>query len=68
VAILGLGQGRLQPAVVTGDRGPEIVPRLIMPVVLSIDHRVLDGADSVNFLKRFKQIMEDPDELLMSLI
>jgi pyruvate dehydrogenase E2 component (dihydrolipoamide acetyltransferase) len=68
VAILGLGQGRLQPAVVMGDQGPEIVPRLIMPVVLSIDHRVLDGADSVNFLKRFKQIMEDPDELLMSLI
>jgi pyruvate dehydrogenase E2 component (dihydrolipoamide acetyltransferase) len=68
VAILGLGQGRLQPAVVMGEQGPEIVPRLIMPVVLSIDHRVLDGADSVNFLKRFKQIMEDPDELLMSLV
>ncbi|MCU0603653.1 MAG: 2-oxo acid dehydrogenase subunit E2 [Desulfobacterales bacterium] len=68
VAILGLGQGRLQPAVVTGEQGPQIAPRLIMPVVLSIDHRVLDGADSVNFLKRFKQIMEDPDELLMSLI
>ena len=68
VAILGLGQGRLQPVVVTGEQGPQIVPRLIMPVVLSIDHRVLDGADSVNFLKRFKQIMEDPDELLMSLI
>lgn len=68
VAILGLGQGRLQPVVVTGEQGPQIAPRLIMPVVLSIDHRVLDGADSVNFLKRFKQIMEDPDELLMSLI
>ncbi|MFO7707221.1 MAG: dihydrolipoamide acetyltransferase family protein [Desulfobacterales bacterium] len=68
VAILGLGQGRLQPTVVTGEQGPQIVPRLIMPVVLSIDHRVLDGADSVYFLKRFKQIMEDPDELLMSLV
>jgi pyruvate dehydrogenase E2 component (dihydrolipoamide acetyltransferase) len=39
-----------------------------MPAVLCIDHRVLDGADAVNFLKRFKQIMEDPDELLMSLV
>jgi pyruvate/2-oxoglutarate dehydrogenase complex dihydrolipoamide acyltransferase (E2) component len=29
---------------------------------------VLDGADAVNFLKLFKQIMQDPDELLMSLI
>jgi pyruvate dehydrogenase E2 component (dihydrolipoamide acetyltransferase) len=67
VAILGLGEARLQPAVVPGANGPEIVPRLLMPVVLCIDHRVLDGADAVNFLKLFKQIMEDPDELLMSI-
>ncbi len=68
VAILGLGQGRLQPAVVKGEKGLAIAPRLIMPAVLCIDHRVLDGADAVNFLKRFKQIVEDPDELLMSLV
>jgi pyruvate dehydrogenase E2 component (dihydrolipoamide acetyltransferase) len=68
VAILGLGQGRLKPAVVRGEKGLTIAPRLIMPAVLCIDHRVLDGADAVNFLKTFKQIMEDPDELLMSLV
>jgi len=69
VAILGLGQGRLQPAVVKkGEKGLAIAARLIMPAVLCIDHRVLDGADAVNFLKLFKQIMEDPDELLMSLV
>jgi len=68
VAILGLGQGRLQPAVVKREKGLAIAVRLIMPTVLCIDHRVLDGADAVNFLKLFKQIMEDPDELLMSLI
>ena len=68
VAILGLGQGRLKPAVVRGEKGLTIAPRLIMPAVLCIDHRVLDGADAVNFLKIFKQIMEDPDELLMSLV
>jgi pyruvate dehydrogenase E2 component (dihydrolipoamide acetyltransferase) len=67
VAILGLGQGRLQPAVVRGKKGLALAPRLLMPAVLCIDHRVLDGADAVDFLKRFKQIMEDPDELLMSL-
>lgn len=67
VAILGLGQGRLQPAVVRGEKGLAIAARLIMPAVLCIDHRVLDGADAVNFLKIFKQIMGDPDELLMSL-
>ncbi|MBI5580953.1 MAG: 2-oxo acid dehydrogenase subunit E2 [Deltaproteobacteria bacterium] len=68
VAILGLGQGRLQPAVVRGEKGLAIAPRLIMPVVLCIDHRLLDGADAVNFLKIFMQIMGDPDELLMSLV
>jgi pyruvate dehydrogenase E2 component (dihydrolipoamide acetyltransferase) len=68
VAILGLGQGRLQPAVVRGEKGLAIAARLVMPAVLCIDHRVLDGADAVNFLKLFKQIMEDPDELLMSLV
>jgi pyruvate dehydrogenase E2 component (dihydrolipoamide acetyltransferase) len=68
VAILGLGQGRLQPAVVKGEKGLTIAPRLIMPAVLCIDHRVLDGADAVNFLKRFKQIMEDPEELLLFMI
>jgi pyruvate dehydrogenase E2 component (dihydrolipoyllysine-residue acetyltransferase) len=68
VAILGLGQGRLRPAVVRGGKGLSIAARLIMPAVLCIDHRVLDGADAVNFLRLFKQIMEDPDELLMSLV
>jgi pyruvate dehydrogenase E2 component (dihydrolipoamide acetyltransferase) len=67
VAILGLGQARLQPAVVPGKNGPVIAPRLLMPAVLCIDHRVLDGADAVNFLTLFKQVMEDPDELLMSI-
>ena len=68
VAILGLGQARPQPAVVKGEKGLAIAPRLIMPAVLCIDHRVLDGADAVAFLRDFKRIMEDPDELLMSLI
>jgi len=68
VAILGLGQGRLQPAVVKRESGLAIAARLIMPTVLCIDHRVLDGADAVNFLKLFKQSMEDPDELLLSVV
>jgi pyruvate dehydrogenase E2 component (dihydrolipoamide acetyltransferase) len=68
VAILGLGQGRLQPAVVMDQKGPQVVPRLIMPAVLCIDHRVLDGGDAVSFLNLLKQIMEDPDQLLMSLV
>lgn len=69
VAILGMGQGRLQPAVMRkGDEGHEIAPRLIMPIVLCIDHRVLDGADAIRFLRVIIDSLEDPDELLMSMI
>jgi pyruvate dehydrogenase E2 component (dihydrolipoamide acetyltransferase) len=69
VAILGMGQGRLQPAVVEIDDGePEIAPRLMMPIVLCIDHRVLDGADAIKFLKVIIDLLEDPDELLITMI
>jgi pyruvate dehydrogenase E2 component (dihydrolipoamide acetyltransferase) len=69
VAIMGMGQGRLQPAVIEkGDGEPEIAPRLIMPIVLCIDHRVLDGADAIQFLKTVIEALEDPDELLISMI
>jgi pyruvate dehydrogenase E2 component (dihydrolipoamide acetyltransferase) len=69
VAIMGMGQGRLQPAVVEkGDGEHQIVPRLIMPIVLCIDHRVLDGADAIQFLKTVIEALEDPDELLISMI
>lgn len=68
VAILGMGQGRLQPAVVTaGDGTQRIEPRLIMPLVLCIDHRVLDGADAIRFLKVMVDALEDPDELLLAM-
>ena len=69
VAIMGMGQGRLQPVVVDkGDGEHEIAPRLIMPIVLCIDHRVLDGADAIKFLKTVIEALEDPDELLISMI
>jgi len=69
VAILGLGQGRMQPAVVTDERGKhEIVPRLIMPISLCFDHRVVDGADAIRFLRLVIDALEDPDELLITMI
>ncbi|KJR99013.1 MAG: dehydrogenase [Desulfobulbaceae bacterium BRH_c16a] len=69
VAILGLGQGRMQPAVLTDDRGRhEIVPRLIMPIVLCFDHRVVDGADAIRFLRVVIAALEDPEELLITMI
>ena len=69
VSIMGMGSASLQPVVRKGgDNGHEIVPRLLMPIVLCIDHRVLDGADSIRFLKVVIDALEDPDELLMTMI
>jgi pyruvate dehydrogenase E2 component (dihydrolipoamide acetyltransferase) len=69
VAILGVGQARMQPVVRDEGKGDfQIVPRLIMPVVLCIDHRVLDGADAIKFLRVIIDALEDPDELLMSMV
>ncbi len=68
VAIMGMGQARMQPVVITEDNGEhQIVPRLIAPLVLCIDHRVLDGGDSIGFLNAVVEALEDPDELLMSM-
>ena len=67
VAIMGMGRAILKPWVIESQNGPEIVPRLIMPLVLTIDHRVLDGADAVRFIQVVKEVLEDPDELLMSM-
>ena len=69
VAILGMGSTSLQPVVrEKGGNEHEIVPRLMMPIVLCIDHRVLDGADALRFIKVIKDSLEDPDELLMTMI
>ena len=69
VAILGVGQARMQPVVREKEKGNfMIVPRLMMPVVLCIDHRVLDGADAIRFLRVLVDTLEDPDELLISMI
>jgi pyruvate dehydrogenase E2 component (dihydrolipoamide acetyltransferase) len=47
VAILGVGQGKARPVAIDG----KIAVRTILPLCLSYDHRVLDGADAVRFLK-----------------
>ena len=66
VAIMGLGQARMQPAAVPDAHGRyTLLPQLILPLVLCIDHRVLDGAGAVGFLNIIKALLEEPDELLL---
>ncbi|PKN62950.1 MAG: 2-oxo acid dehydrogenase subunit E2 [Deltaproteobacteria bacterium HGW-Deltaproteobacteria-15] len=67
VAILGLGSAKWQPVVKEKPGGGhEILPRLIMPVVLGIDHRILDGADALKFIDMFSRAMGDPEKMLMT--
>jgi pyruvate dehydrogenase E2 component (dihydrolipoamide acetyltransferase) len=66
VAILGMGTAKMYPKVIQKDGGQyEIVPRLMMPIVLCIDHRILDGADAIAFMQMIIDCLEDPEELLL---
>jgi pyruvate dehydrogenase E2 component (dihydrolipoamide acetyltransferase) len=56
VAILGVSRAEMQPKYVDD----KIVPRLILPLALSYDHRIIDGADGARFLKWIVQALEDP--------
>lgn len=60
-AILGMHNIVERAMVVNG----EIVVRPIMYVALSYDHRVIDGKESVSFLVRVKQLLEDPTRILL---
>ncbi len=62
-AILGTGRSRLQPVVLGDENDYQIVPRLMMPLILAFDHRVLDGADAARFVGAVKESLEDPDRL-----
>jgi 2-oxoglutarate dehydrogenase E2 component (dihydrolipoamide succinyltransferase) len=61
VAILGLHKIQERPMVVDG----EIQARPMMYLALSYDHRIVDGADAVSFLVRIKELIEDPETLLL---
>ena len=60
-AILGMHNIVERAVVLNG----EIVVRPIMYVALSYDHRIIDGKESVSFLVRVKQLLEDPSRLLL---
>ncbi|MGD2271201.1 MAG: dihydrolipoamide acetyltransferase family protein [Desulfobacterales bacterium] len=68
VAILGMSAARMKPVVIKNNpTGYKMVPRVMMPIVLAIDHRVLDGTDSTRFLTFFRKALEDPVNLLMAI-
>ena len=56
VAILGISRGSLEPV----WNGHEFQPRLMLPLSLSYDHRVIDGADAARFLRWVAEAFEQP--------
>ncbi len=60
-AILGVGRIKARPAVVDG----EICVRQVMWLSLTFDHRLVDGAPAARFLRRIKQLVEEPYLLLV---
>jgi len=65
VAILGLGKARLRPVVKGDADNYEIVPRLILPLALGFDHRIVDGANAARFMHVIIEALEDPENLVM---
>ncbi len=56
VAILGVSQARMEPF----WTGTAFEPRLMMPLSLSYDHRIIDGADAIRFLKWVVEALQQP--------
>ncbi|MCB9151737.1 MAG: 2-oxoglutarate dehydrogenase complex dihydrolipoyllysine-residue succinyltransferase [Caldilineaceae bacterium] len=65
VGILGLHKIEERPVVVTKDGAKEIAIRPMMYVALSYDHRMVDGREAVQFLVKVKELIEDPETLLL---
>ena len=61
VAILGVARGREEPVVHEG----KIVPRTLLPISLTFDHRVADGADGARFAAAIVRRLERPEQLLL---
>ena len=60
-AILGMHTIQKRPVAV----GDDIEIRPMMYIALSYDHRIIDGAESVGFLKTIKELIENPEDLLL---
>ena len=59
VAILGIARGAIEP--VWNKEKSEFEPRMMMPLCLSYDHRVIDGANGARFTRFLASMIEDPN-------
>ena len=66
VAILGVSKSVMKPVYIINSKGVgEFVPRLMLPLSLSYDHRVIDGADGARFTSYLSKVLSDTRRLLL---
>ncbi len=63
VAILGVGKGRRVPVY----RDGQVVPRVMLPLCVAYDHRLIDGADGARFTNEIVKVLEDFQAMFMGL-
>ena len=61
VAILGITRAKMQPV----WNGQEFIPRLICPLDITYDHRVIDGADGARFMAHYCKVVGDIRKMLL---
>lgn len=61
VAILGISRSQIEPVYIEG----EFVPRLMLPLSLSYDHKLIDGADGARFLRWVAESIEQPFKFIL---
>lgn len=66
-AILGAGQARLEPVVRGTLEEHTLDVRLMLPMVLAFDHRIVDGADAARFMTTVRDLLQDTERLLLNL-
>jgi pyruvate dehydrogenase E2 component (dihydrolipoamide acetyltransferase) len=62
VAILGVSRGSYEPVY---NKEGKFEPRLMLPLSLSYDHRIIDGADAIRFLRWVCEALEEPFKIFM---
>lgn len=65
VGILGMHKIQKRPVTIETPEGDKLEHRPMMYVALSYDHRIVDGREAVSFLVRLKELLEDPESLLL---
>ncbi|MCB1326769.1 MAG: 2-oxo acid dehydrogenase subunit E2 [Leptospiraceae bacterium] len=61
VAVLGVGRAKIQAV----HRNGAFEPRLMLPLSISYDHRIIDGADAARFLRWIAEVLEQPLHMLL---